>query len=417
MGVNFRNTFVLRQVGLLLWMATGSVADEARLTEEINSSFFHVKTEGTPRVGSGRPNTSYGKAFAVGSELLVTSQHVIGRHSDWVLKDDATVSERVVRVIPKFIDREVTIAKSDASQLFPHFEMPSRGPSSDVTYIAAPDAKFEHPFELSICQIESGGSYRALLVAGNPEHETSTRNTKFVELTASGFHSEKYGPLYAFEIENANGVKLAADGHDGSPIVDSQGLVVGLVSAILRESGNFRILATLMRPLLDAGIGTLSVKSKISRSEGARRTCSLAEQVENIQRYISRHADWHLIPGRDRDGRLNGELKLRYDSLSAEPNIGSINVEYGFHGKKKDSRPRIDRVGDALVIAPTVDGEWEFDLNQIIKEGRALEESLNDENEGGYILFVRLYIEPTKLYPDGRLIEKAPVTVRELQWR
>lgn len=395
--------------------AFAAAAEDDYLAEAMRSSFFHLMAEGEPSEGSLISSPSHGKAFAVGPRLLVAPQHVIGRLDDWEHIEDPQLPDRLIRVLPP-IDRNVTITGVSGSELERHFDMPSPSPALDVAGISAPGSKFEHPFQLSICPIKQQLSYRAVLVNGNPADPANLGDTELVSLKASGFKPDAYGPLYVFEIEQSHGVKLSDDGHDGSPIVDESGFVVGMVSAIVKGGDKHQILATPVQPLFPGTSGAFFPKPVTYQIGGSRQTCSLAEMVGRIQQSVSRHADWRLTPERDRDGNLTGTLTLRYDSLSLEPHIAEIEIEATFIGKEKGARPRIDRVGSAVEFDRTSKG-WEFDLNQIILEGRALEDNLREANKGGYILYVQIYIEPTKLHPDDVPIENVPITVREFQWK
>ena len=413
-------------LGLGLAQAQESGArDDAWLLRTAAVAFFHIDVTGTPAPSNGQPAFDaqrWGKAFAIGPDLLLTANHVLGNSAEWQPVPDE--HKEVTRALHP-IARQVTLSRADSDPDAPMRNlvvMPAVSAAIDAATIIVPDLGIsgDQVLQLSLCRIAKGQPYKALMVAGDPTLPASVRAPVVSLLTAAGYEPARYGGLYVFDADARN-FESEPWGHDGSPIFDSEYNVVALISAVTVDGPHVKILATPIQSLIPGTDVLMSEASAASPKGAARPKCSMADLVGEIDHNVSTHATWTIAPERE-EGQLTGLLKFSYDSINEKPNIKSIRVEYEFFGTRKRGEDRIVRFpppiangeGDGDVTVKSGKGSLArvFRDDDILNAGQqALEPSL--AVDGGAIAYVHLLITPD--YSDGERQRNEPFEI-DIPW-
>jgi len=157
-------------------------------------------------------------------------------------------------------------------------------------------------------------------------NKDSIWSPRLFDLTPTGFRPLEYGSLYVFEVD---GVTLPQDGwgHAGSPILDRDGFVVALVSAIVRDSGKLLILATPIQPRTPGATNVLSLDTGFSSERRGHSKCSLSSTVRKIRNQVEEHATWNVKLERDLEGVPKDELTFSYESMDRSKNT-AVNVSW-----------------------------------------------------------------------------------------
>lgn len=427
----------MRQVGLwccaaaCLLAQTPPVAAEPRdpawVARMAKDAFFHVSVIGKGRSASGQDIDlkREGKAFAIGPNLLVTALHVVGDGSEWQPVTDAP--SEVSRAAQP-IQRRVELTRVNdygppadyADPIVENFILPAPSYVIDAAGISVPLLDLETNFHLSMCDIAEGQSYFAIMTGDpDPKNPKSIAKPILVELKAEGYDPAKYGGLYVFQAVNDNFAR-EAEGHDGSPILNSENDVVAIVSAVTAVSGgDYKILATPIQPLFPGASNLLSQAPDIEGMNESLK-CSLADTVKRINEQVIAHAIWSLEVEREPDGSPSDEITLRYDSVADKPNIENITVQYDFIGSQKAGKPirrlqyRDSNSPNELLLERRDANSREFPTSDIVIEGkREVETYLKDENNGGTLDYVELTITETYLV-DKRILDKE--TTLQFKW-
>ncbi len=393
--------------------------------EEMEMAFFHVSVAGAP-VDGAATTIREGKAFAIGPNLIITSRHIVGDEEDWRLRSDldpavaraTTAVDRTIELVPS--------AQGIATDLGANALISAEaGSAVDIAEVSVPDARLEHYFGLSMCDIRVGETYTALLGAHRPPIEpASVKRAAEVKLRAAGYDVPNYGGLFVFDVEEDHPfVRWETDGHEGSPIFDEDGKVVGIVSAVtLTGAGDHRILSTpIQLPLLSA-ISTIDQGSAPGDRDRSIK-CSLASTVKRINDQVLAYASWRPDVPRDKDRLPAGQLLLRYESVADYANIESVDIEYDFWGKQRgDEETPTTRLwypddDPNRLRLKGVGNEKMFDASDIIREAKGqLEAYLNEEGEGGVIQYVEIRIVRTKLAGTDLGGKRKPITLT-FDWR
>jgi hypothetical protein len=397
------------------WLPTSAYADPPPL-EELQQAFFHVSVAGTAADPAAAGNRE-GKAFAIGPNLLITSRHIVGASADWKAKPGLPME--IARATAA-IDRTLALMPGgeDIPENLGENALVSSGSALDIAEVSVPDGRLDHFFGLSMCDIRQGEDYLTLVASRSaPTDPASVRKPMIVQLRAAGYDVQNYGDLFVFDLEDDYPmIEWEPDGHEGSPIFDLDGNVVGIVSAVtLTPANGYRILATPIRSPLSSAIGVLNPPPPGAKPKAIK--CSLADAVRRINEQVGAYASWRLDGPRLSDGTPEGDLTLSYESVADYPNIESVTVDYEFLGKIRINDPnittkRLQYSDDEPVNTVTLrvrGSEKSFDGSGIVDEARTqLEPYLLEKKAGGYIEYIKLTIVGMTLQ-DGREITKEHV--------
>lgn len=398
------------------WLPTSVFADPPSL-EELQQAFFHVSVAGTAADPAAAGNRE-GKAFAIGPNLLITSRHIVGASADWKAKPGLPME---IARATSAIDRTLTLMPGgdDVPENLGENALVSSDGAVDIAEVSVPDGRLDHFFGLSMCDIRPGEDYLTLIASRSaPTDPASASKPMIVNLRAAGYEVQNYGDLFVFDLaDDYPMIEWEPDGHEGSPIFDLDGNVVGIVSAVtLTPANGYRILATPIRSPLASAIGVLNPPPPGAKPKAIK--CSLADAVRRINEQVVAYASWRLDgPHRDLDGTPEGDLTLSYESVADYPNIESVTVDYEFLGKIKLNDPnittkRLQYPDDDPINTVTLrvrGAEKSFDGSGIIDEARRqLEPYLLEKKAGGYIEYIQLTIVGMTLQ-DGREITKEHV--------
>jgi hypothetical protein len=364
--------------------------DETWLIETARNAFFHVSVTGTQ---ADAPR--WGKAFAIGPDLLLTANHVLGDASEW--QADLSAPAEIARAARPIL-RTIALQGTDGEAITDLIVIPAFSPAIDAATITAPGLSLgpESVFQLSLCPVEAGKAYTALLTAADPPNGArSSEAPAAVKLIARGYEPARYGGLYVFETDPPLGFSPEPWGHDGSPIFDAEFNVVALVAAVTVEGGAARILATPIQPLIP---GTTLLLSHDYRLSEGRPKCSVADVVSRIDHQVETHAIWSVVPERE-NGDYTGRIVFSYQSVSERPNIERITVRYEFWGREEadldETRIAVRNSSEDVVeiSQPGSRLDRDFADHEILKAGRELFEP-HVADGGGAITRVRFVIKP-----------------------
>lgn len=420
-----RGSRVLRRwlagLSALALMAVSSVAladdREAAILDVAADALFHLDVTGKLASAPDRIEARHGKAFAVAPNILLTSSHVIGDYEEWLALTDKKVNgenlpaavRRAARPINRILRITGVNAFSDGTdQVIPH-STPSKSVDAASLTVSMRDAPLEKWFSLSLCPIEPEQEYFTLLsTSATPEDAGSidADKLKLFKLTTVGYNPSEFGSLFAFTLDNqAPRANFRDWGHAGSPIFDAERNVVAFVSAFIVHKGDDTILATPIQPIVP-GTSRLLASAPVSQSNTAL-SCSLSNTVKEISNDVASHADWSIFIPRDEEGKVKGDIRLSYRSVSETPNIESIDVEYFFIGRAQENSLRDTEIplagGSEPIkdpIAHTRNDKRLFALDHLYIEGIKIEGQTKLQEDGGFITDVDLMITPN--LRDGR---------------
>lgn len=396
--------------------ATGAEHDEAILATA-ETALFHLDVTGKLAEGAV-DDARHGKAFAIAPNILLTSSHVIGEYSEWLRLDRQTIEGRTllapIRRAARPIHRTLRVTgraelTTGTDQVIAH---PAPSPAVDAASLTIPtdEMALQDFFTLSLCPIDKEQTYAALMTTqADPTNAGSIEvgDLRLFSLTPVGFNPVEFGGLYAFTIENdPPKAAMGVPGHAGSPIFDADGNIAAFVSAFLQYQNEDMILATPIQPIIP-GTSRLLAEAPVSYNGSHALKCSLASTVKEINDDVTSHADWSIFVPRDREGKVNGDIELRYRSVSARPNIEAINVQFDFAGMARSNARRETLLplvpGSANLDEPITAGDSDprmFEVGQLFIEGLKIEDQPDLARKGGFISSVDLYITP--ILRDGR---------------
>lgn len=204
--------------------------------------FFHVTVEGVVASATGEASTTQltGKAFAITSDVLVTARHVVGSTRLWWNKGTpggVAIPDRLVTV--SWMDDYRLGSEPKSSSDF--YVTSSPVETADVATLAVPQSVPTNlaTFELNTEHIDTKASYHVLLVEEQPSDSDSITRPTIVTLKPVR-HSHIYHGMYLFETSDT--VRQIERGDSGSPVLDDEGAVVGLISGNTQEG---QVLVTL----------------------------------------------------------------------------------------------------------------------------------------------------------------------------
>jgi len=382
--------------------------DDAWLMRSSEASFFNLDVTGTPtspQGGVANDAARWGKAFAIGPDLLLTANHVLGDWDEWrVINASSSEITRAARPI----DRKISLARAGDDRVMNDVVvMPSPSAAIDAATMRVPglDVPFEAQFQISLCEIRDGENYSALVTsADDPRSVDSLRSPLKLDLKAVGFEPAKYGGLYVFDADPTADFHSEPWGHDGSPIFDDDYNVVALIAAVTVESGRTKVLATPIQPLIPGTYLLLAQDPNLTPGEPTGPKCSMADLVDRIDYQVGTYSVWDVALDRDENGEPTGQVKFTYDSVLDTPNITGIHVEYQFWGKEKKGQDFITRIlfnseggesdGNSDIDPPGSKPTRTFRDDDILNTGTEILGPKLKETDGE-IVFVRVLITPT----------------------
>jgi hypothetical protein len=388
--------------------------DAEDLLAKAERAVFHLTVTGelrSPGNPAGLEKDRFGKAFAIGPDLLLTANHVVGDWEEWALLSGQP--EEVLRAL-RPINRSVSLTGQSipAGTDIDVIVMPTFSPMIDATTLRVPSlgVRADEAFSLSLCDIRTGDVYTALLsTAEDPKLPGSVADLVAIPLTAESYDAKRFGGLYVFGVSVPPGFKSEPWGHDGSPIFDSQQNVVALVSAVTTlDNGVVKILATPVQALIPGTTHLLSQDPSGERTGSARPSCSMVNLVDRM----ARHVVWKIARQRV-DGTLSSQIRFSFDDLGGSSDINRIKLEYAFLTPSEEGDRNLVRVEEAEFetsgeidrIPRVTPSKAEFLDSVIFDIGQTLIQERVVDNDK---LFVRLTITPyhgkTKGSPEPDII-------------
>jgi hypothetical protein len=409
------------------------VFNEEGVADWAKGAFFHVSVTGKLDKTPPEEVARQGKAFAIAPNLLVTSQHIVGDPGEWLRKTYKTDNiDLAVERAARPLVREVQITRAQGTGSDGDLANPMILPVSpypiDTAAISLSGLRLTRFFQLSMCGIQNGQTYTALMTGSqDPGDPRSVDNQKAVELVATGTDPKNYASLYVFDLKASSALEGELDGHDGSPIFDSEGNVVAVVSAVIVLSGGKqRVLATPMQPIFPGASALMALGPDISGNADTNMKCSLFDTVKRIKNEVSAHAIWTVEVEPPDVGDTYAKIRFSYENVEEKPNIESIEVTYYFWGKDQDDQENIEKIRDyddpnknKIILYPNLDDNRprEFLTDEIIRIGKQLvTPHVRTAHPEGFIQHVELKIVPTlSKSSGGRILDKRPIT-REFPW-
>ncbi len=223
-----------------LMLAVSPSRAETEEQELARWALFKVAVEGTSSIPGKGKIVAEGRAFAVSSNVLVTARHVAGNLNQWMIKSAGKL------YIP---DREVSVSgirDYDSTVQLPNpygnlLVTPAVSETIDAVKLTA--AKFAaNPFKLSACGPTKNGPFKALILRGK-----DPRLPEFVALAPDKYSSTNFGEVFVFNNTSIPRRQIV-NGDSGSPVLDADNRVIGLVSAFLGNGE--QLLVTLLPSFL-----------------------------------------------------------------------------------------------------------------------------------------------------------------------
>lgn len=238
---------------LKLWIAIAILAAEATSAHSQDwpeflepRQLFRVVVSGTGSSGTKLPNVK-GTAWAIAPGIVVTANHVTGSASNYM---NASATDKLFipqRNVTLEVSPTKTFTGSPSLKFAGGIVTPSPFESIDAARIGIQDLAAK-PFQLTACEIVHGTEYRVLKFNdGNVFQPIPVA----AELKAYGRSSlGDAGSVVVMKGPKGNVV----EGDSGSPLLDADGRVIGLVSAVNPDSGSAvhdEVHITLVRSFLD----------------------------------------------------------------------------------------------------------------------------------------------------------------------
>ena len=273
---------------------------------------FRVETDGprTRPVGGGDGGfiSEIGTAFAISETALMTAKHV--PHEAREFKN---TSQSSVVWIP---DRTVEVSFAEEKRADPDVDetqrvtiTPSPFPTIDASRINLTEEQAT-PFPLSACDIERGGSYFLVKMRG--------RNLGIpvvVPITADTDEHSGAGDLRVFTYGGGIAPKDRPEaGDSGSPILDEEGRVVGLLSAILSDEQELYV--TLTRDWLDLVPSNVDVACDTSVTK---------DDLAELQTLLTAYVDEQFEPLQAEVEALQGQaMALAETDVALDKRLGTV---------------------------------------------------------------------------------------------
>lgn len=301
------------------------------------NAYYHVTVSGKDT--NNEKVTRAGKAFAIAPDVLITARHVVGDRDEWFNKG---VLGGVY--LPS---REVSISwmtKYGAGSTLKTennlFITPSSTDTIDASRLKVNELD-DQPFILSACGIDENQTYRALVVDSSPTTSNSISHPIFVKLKPADYNPTEFGELFVFKSFADD--RRVLEGDSGSPVLNEQDEVVGLLVGYVANDRDRRVLVTLVKsfaPLIPYGT-EVKCYNEYARADTVRDLeTGLQVHIEAADKQMSRYDEqmslleqkltWTLrFVGSKRD--KNKRLELRYDKvLDSDRHVKSVIVEVNF---------------------------------------------------------------------------------------
>ena len=224
---------------LSLFDLSVATAQEKTPRDLAGSGLYRVLVKGKGPDGK-RVTPRQGMAFAVAQDVLITARHVVGDARDWFNDSKAqslAIPNRTVQI--SWLDSYEGGEKPKSyAELF---VTPAPTDSIDASKLTV-NGITAASLGLSGCEIGTGADakYRALVLKDSKAD--SLAKPIFVPLVPEVYEPTIFGEFYVFNYEGTPPRPIQQT-DSGSPILDGEGRVVGLVSGT--DGGN-RVLATLV---------------------------------------------------------------------------------------------------------------------------------------------------------------------------
>lgn len=253
---------------------------------------FFLYTSGTPKEKFDengkpvrqKPIKEYGTGFAIADRVIMTAKHVTrGATEFYNQSSDAKIvipKRKVEFLFPQDAERNAEIKENSDVWVTP---------SPVITTDAARlnlDTETITPFELSVCPIVEGEDYFLLKFRQSGKGNAKNLNVPVVvPIKANVDVTERLGNLLSFEIKVAykdDNLDRPIGGDSGSPILDAQGRVIGLLTAL---QGSSYMLVTPTESFLDL------VPPEVQETVMCRDNVPVTHKTLNVvsQRQNTRH--------------------------------------------------------------------------------------------------------------------------------
>lgn len=196
---------------------------------------FSIKTSGPPAEDGSDPIREFGTGFAIAPKVIITAKHVTRQADEFENKSgNDKIKIPLRKVVLSYTETEKRTAKIETNEDV--WVTPSPLTTTDASRIDL-DTLTATPFDLSVCAIQPGQQYY-LLKFMQGEDGTSAKNIKLptaVPITAHTDVASRLGNLRRFEVTiplGADNLRKPIGGDSGSPILDGQGRVIGLLTAL-----------------------------------------------------------------------------------------------------------------------------------------------------------------------------------------
>lgn len=247
--------------------------------------YFHVTISGTDL--DDKKRTVVGKAFAIDADSLLTAGHVVDNKKWQVIEvGDLELRKRTIGI--QWM-KEYGAGQAPLGPYKKLFVTPAAGEMLDAARLEVRGGLGANPLQLNACPIEVGSKYSVLINSKSATDATALDNPQYIELKAPSTENTDYGELYTFLVQESY-PRVLTQGDSGSPVVNKQGEVVGLLSAIVTKNGQQLALVTLTESLLSLVPNTVEVECHNSDQHKMRLLLS-DQSRDSIKKFAKKFAE------------------------------------------------------------------------------------------------------------------------------